>query len=245
MNGPNLLCAAAETDITACGSASFRGVPVAGCRIHDRLRARLLLFAGSDGESLWIAADECRFRRGAAATILDALERRGGIPSAGCCWPGPIGFFAQGGDPFVRLCRDIERSSGLLTLGVAGPYMSYFPDAASFPQGGYEVNESQLGPESLARLPGLAAALAESLASNGSAGATARQGNVRERRVPVLEAGRPRRVGHGLLRPVGADSPGRGRPCAALHKCCSDQATGTVFPPVIKSSQPAASGLLN
>jgi hypothetical protein len=76
-----LRAAAGEADITHCGTHGYRGAPLAESRIHDRLRARLLLLAGPEGEALWISADECTFRRGAAAIILAALERDAGIPA--------------------------------------------------------------------------------------------------------------------------------------------------------------------
>lgn len=76
-----LRAAACEVDITGCGERSYRGMPLAECRIHDRLRARLLLLSGEAGEALWISADVCSFRRQAHDSILAAIAEIGGIPA--------------------------------------------------------------------------------------------------------------------------------------------------------------------
>lgn len=76
-----LRAAACEADITGCGERSYRGMPLAECRIHDRLHARLLLLSGEAGEALWISADACSFRREAHDAILAAIASAGGIPA--------------------------------------------------------------------------------------------------------------------------------------------------------------------
>jgi len=76
-----LRAAAGEVDITHCGERAYRGMPLAECRIHDRLRARLLLLSGAEGEALWISADECSFRRQAHDGILATIEAASGIPA--------------------------------------------------------------------------------------------------------------------------------------------------------------------
>lgn len=66
-------------DITHCGTNSYRGHALAENVIHDRLEARTLLFAGEQGEAIWINADECTFRRGPALQIKALITAATGI----------------------------------------------------------------------------------------------------------------------------------------------------------------------
>lgn len=116
----SLRAAACETDILDCGARSYRGMLIADCRIHDRPRARLLLLAGDAGESLWISADACSFRREAHDTIVAGMAAALGIPAwrvmlAGNHVHSVHGYQTFAADAFLRATLPLipELRSGL------------------------------------------------------------------------------------------------------------------------------------
>jgi hypothetical protein len=100
---------------------------------------------------------------GSGILFPNELEK-GCLTSEWQAWSlGPVRLLCVPGEPFVELCREIEKESGCLAIGLSNGHLSYLPDGASFLRGGYEASKCTLSFDELNRLGALSGCLAEKI----------------------------------------------------------------------------------
>lgn len=97
---------------------------------------------------------------GAGILFSGELEK-GFLSSEWQAWKfGPVRLLSVPGEPFVELCREIEKESGCLVVGLSNGHLSYLPNAESFLGGGFEGSQCVLSFDELNRLGALSGELA-------------------------------------------------------------------------------------